>query len=172
MVLSLTGLSGQASAGKQSAAPALLLPPGGMKTDVVRLTTAWSVDSARPGDHFILAVVLDIKKGFHVIADAGQLTPIVDFRPIPTRVTVKSASNYLTIEAARFPRAYPAKVDFIDGDLMSFEGPTIIYLPMRVDSKTSPGRVHVKAEILYQACDNQICLFPKTETRDVFMTIV
>ena len=172
MVLSLTGLSGQASAGKQSAAPALLLPPGGTKTDVVRLTTAWSVDSARPGDHFVLAVVLDIKKGFHVIADAGQLTPIDDFRPIPTRVSVNNASRELTIEAARFPRAHPAKVDFIDGDLMSFEGQTIVYLPMRVDSKTAPGRVHIKVEVSYQACDSQICLFPKSETRDVFMAVV
>ena len=146
--------------------------PGKPQTDVVHLSSAWSADSGHPGDHVILAIVLDIKKGFHVIANAGQLTPMADFRPFPTSVTVESASPGLTIESARYPKAYAAEVDFIDGALMSFKGKTIVYLPMRVDANTSPGQMHVKVSIAYQACDSQVCLFPTTETRDTFLKIV
>jgi hypothetical protein len=44
-----------------SGLPAL---PGATATEAVSLRTAWSVDLARPGDTFILAVVFNIKKDF------------------------------------------------------------------------------------------------------------
>ena len=141
-----------------SGLPAL---PVATATDAVTLRTAWSVDLARPGDTFILAVVFNIKKGFHINADVAQIVPVTDFNPIPTRVTVKEASEGLTIEVPRYPQARPAKVDFIEGDLMSFEGQTIVYLPMKFDSGSDAERLRIKLEIEYQACDAQICLFPQ-----------
>jgi hypothetical protein len=41
-------------------------------SDVVQVKTAWSVDRARPGDPVVLAVVIDIKDGIHINADARQ----------------------------------------------------------------------------------------------------
>jgi len=136
--------------------------PGATVTEAVSLQTAWSVDLARPGDTIILAVVFNIKKGFHINADAAQIIPTADFNPIPTRVTVEEASDGLTIEVPRYPQARPAKVDFIESDLMSFEGKTIVYLPMKFDAGSDAERLRIKLEIEYQACDAQICLFPQT----------
>jgi thiol:disulfide interchange protein DsbD len=135
--------------------------PVATATEVVSLRTAWSVDLARPGETFILAVVFNIKKGFHINADVAQIVPTADFNPIPTRVTVKAAPDRLTIEVPRYPKARAAKVDFIKGDLMSFEGQTIVYLPMKFDGGGDAQRLRVKLEIEYQACDAQICLFPQ-----------
>jgi thiol:disulfide interchange protein len=145
----------------QTSSPRLPALPVATATKAVALRTAWSVDLARPGDTFILAVVFNIKKGFHINADAAQIVPAADFNPIPTRVTVKEASEGLTIEVPRYPQARPAKVDFIEGDLMSFEGQTIVYLPMKFDGGGSAARLRIKLEIEYQACDAQICLFPQ-----------
>jgi thiol:disulfide interchange protein DsbD len=76
-------------------------------------------------------------------------------------VTVKEAADGLTIEVPRYPKARAAKVDFIESDLISFEGQTIVYLPMKFDGGDDAQRLRVKLEIEYQACDAQICLFPQ-----------
>jgi len=145
----------------QSSSLSFSAAPVATATEAVTLRTAWSVDLARPGNTFILAVVFNIKKGYHINADAAQIVPVTDFNPIPTRVTVKEASEGLTIEVPRYPQARSAKVDFIEGDLMSFEGQTIVYLPMKFDGGDYAERLRIKLEIEYQACDAQICLFPQ-----------
>ena len=43
--------------------------------DVVRLKTAWSADRARPGETVAMAVVIDIKDGYHINADVNQILP-------------------------------------------------------------------------------------------------
>jgi thiol:disulfide interchange protein len=129
--------------------------------DGVQVRTAWSVDGARPGDQAILAIVVDIKEGYHINADAGQIRPLEDFRPYPTKVQVVAASEGLTIETARFPQAIPAKVDYADEALMSFEGRTIIYLPMKLDEQIKPGIIKLELDIEYQACTDTYCLFPQ-----------
>jgi len=128
--------------------------------DVVKVRTAWSVDRARPGDAIILAVVADIKNGFHINADAQQVNPFEDFKPYPTKVAVADASDGITIESPRYPKAIPIKVAYAAGDLMSFEGKTVIYLPVKLAETIAPGNHVIKLVFEYQACADTHCLFP------------
>ncbi len=107
--------------------------------EVVEVRTAWSVDRARPGDAIILAIVADIKKGFHINADAQQVKPFEDFKPYPTKVTVADVSDDITIESPRYPKAVPIEVEYAAGGLMSFEGQTVIYLPIKLAETIKPG---------------------------------
>ncbi len=75
--------------------------------EVVTVTTAWPVDHARPGDSIVLAIVADIKEGYHINADAQQAKPFEDFKPYPTKVTVVDATPGITMEIPRYPRAVP-----------------------------------------------------------------
>ena len=128
--------------------------------DVVKVRTAWSVDRARPGDAIILAVVADIKTGFHINADAQQVNPFEDFKPYPTKVSVADVSDELTIESPRYPKAVPITVEYAAGDLMSFEGQTVIYLPIKLAETIAPGNHGIKLVFEYQACSDTYCLFP------------
>ena len=130
-------------------------------SDVVSVRTAWSVDRARPGDSLACAVVLDIAAGYHINADSGQIKPIVDFKPYPTRVTITAVSKGITIEPPLYPQAHPVKVEFARDPLMAFDGRTIVYVPMTLEKKALPEKVQVNVTISYQACDNQVCLFPR-----------
>ena len=65
---------------------------------VVTITTAWSVDRARPGDLIMLAIVADIKEGYHINADVRQAKPFEDFKPYPTKVAVVDAVPGITME--------------------------------------------------------------------------
>ena len=138
----------------------------------VHVQTAWSVDRARPGEPFALAIVVDIKDGFHINADAAQIRSFEDFIPYPTKVLVVAATEGVTIETARFPQAKPIKVDYSSGDLMSFEGRTIIYLPMKLDQQIKPGTIELEIKVEYQTCSDRYCLFPRKELLKETLAVV
>jgi thiol:disulfide interchange protein len=140
--------------------------------EVVTVTTAWPVDRARPGDSIVLAIVADIKEGYHINADARQAKPFEDFKPYPTKVTVVDATPGITMEIPRYPRAVPVKVQYAAGDLMSFEGKTVIYLPIKLDATLRPGKLVLKLEIEYQACSANYCLFPKNVKLEQSLAVV
>ncbi len=140
--------------------------------DPVRVQTAWSVDRARPADTVALAVVIDVKDGFHINADAAQIQPFEDFIPYPTKVQVVAASDGVTIESARFPEAKPFKVDYASGDLLSFEGRTIIYLPMKLEEQISAGSIDLEIQVEYQACSDRYCLFPEKRLLKATLAVV
>ncbi len=132
--------------------------------EAVAVKTAWSVNRARPGDSVMLAIVADIKKGFHINADERQIETFEDFTPIPTQVSVVEAPDAITIEAPRYPPAVPFKAQYATDDLMSYEGRIIIYLPVKLDETAEPGRLDLELKFQYQACTDTYCLFPKTIT--------
>ena len=139
-----------------AAASGLNAPEG----EVVEVRTAWSVDRARPGDAIILAIVADIKKGFHINADAQQVKAFENFKPYPTKVVVADANDKITIESPRYPKAVPIKVEYAAGDLMSFEGQTVIYLPIKLEKTIKTGNLGIQLVFEYQACSDTYCLFP------------
>jgi thiol:disulfide interchange protein DsbD len=140
--------------------------------DPVGVQTAWSVDRARPGDPLALAVVIDIKDGFHINANTSQLLTFEDFKPYPTRVQVVSATESITLESARYPRAKPVKVDYSSEALMSFEGRAIIYLPMQLDERIPAGSIAVDIQVEYQACSDRYCLFPEKKLLKETLAVV
>jgi thiol:disulfide interchange protein len=138
----------------------------------VSAETAWSVDRARPGEEVALAMVLNIKAGLHINADQRQVRPVEDFKPYPTTVQVVAASEGVAIETPRFPRAKPIKVDYFGEPLMSFEGRTIIYLPMKIDPRLRPGSIEVQIKVEYQACSATYCLVPQKQLVKATLAVV
>ena len=92
----------------------------------------------------MLALVVNIQKGYHINADRHQIKSMTDFKPYPTKLRIVEAHAGLTIEAPRYPKAHAIKVDYATSDLMSFEGQFIIYLPMKLEENTPPGWVGLK----------------------------
>ncbi len=138
---------------------------GGPPADAVKLRAAWSAERAVPGESLVLAIVADMAPGFHINPDPAQAEPVGDFVPYPTSVRVVGASEALTLEAARFPKPHPVKVEYAEGELLSFSGRTIFYLPMRVAGDAAAGgALEVSVEVEYQACDDVSCLLPKAVT--------
>jgi len=135
--------------------------PASADADVVRLRTAWSADRARPGDSIVLAVVANIQKGYHINADAHQVKTFEDFKPYSTKLTVIEADEGMTIEAPRYPRAVAIQVQYAAEPLMSFEGRTIIYLPIKLEETIAAGTVRLKLQFEYQACADNYCQFPQ-----------
>ena len=139
-----------------------LKPPADKATEVVSADTVWSVDRARTGDRIVLALVMQIQKGFHINADAAQLLPNPEFSPYPTRVRVLEASPDITVEKLRFPSAHEIEVDFVKGPLRVFDGEVVVYLPITIQTGFSEDTLRIRAALSYQACDEKVCLVPQT----------
>lgn len=154
-----------AAARESNPEPLLQGPPP--EPPEVRLQTAWSVDRARPGGDFALAVILDIRPGYHINSDAHQQPRISGFQPVPTRVKVLKTSGGLTVLSPRYPPAHALEVDFSDSPIMVFEGRTVIYLPLQMENDSAADNVGLTLEVVYQACDVQTCLLPQREIRQL-----
>jgi thiol:disulfide interchange protein DsbD len=141
--------------------PGLLAPGAADDAQTVSIRTAWSADRARPGDSLMLAVVLEIRDGFHVIADAAQVREARGFKPYPTRVRLLEAPAGIVAESPRYPAAAPLQADFIEGGVMTFGGRTVILLPVRLGPGVSPGAALLKLEVGYQACAPTWCEIPQ-----------
>ncbi len=139
----------------------LLSPAPAEDEDPVSVATAWSADAAQPAENAVLAVVLDIRPGYHVMADKDQQSEVRDFKPFPTRVWVSEATEGVLSEPPLYPPARPFRVDFVDTPIMSFEGRAVIYLPVRLSRGSSDGSVSVKVGVEYQACAPTYCLMPE-----------
>ena len=150
----------------------LLQDAGAPAEEVVQLQTAWSLNQARPGDTVTLAVLIDIKDGFHINADAGQIKPFEDIKLYPTQVQVLTASEGLTIESASYPQARPFKVEYATEELMSFDGRTIITLSMKLDEQIPLGSVDLDIQVEYQACSDRFCLFPVKKKLHATLAVV
>ena len=138
----------------------------------VRVSTAWPVDAARPGDLVALAVVVDIDDGFHINPDPAQTVAVGDFEPYPSDVRILEAAAGLTLEAVRFPKPHPIQADYADGDLLVYEGQTVFYLPIKVGEEVPPGSQRLKLEVEYQACDEFTCFIPNTVVLEAALPVV
>ncbi len=150
----------------------LLQDAGAPAEEVVQLKTAWSVDRARPGDTVSLAIVVDIKDGFHINADAAQIQPFEDFKPYPTKVQVMAASDGISIESPRYPLAKAFKVDYASGDLMSFAGRSIITFAIKLTEQIPLETIGLDIQVEYQACSDRYCLFPKKKQLKATLAVV
>ncbi len=139
----------------------LLAPQPTEDEDPVSVATAWSADAVHSTGNAVLAVVLHIRPGYHVMADKGQLSDVRDFKPFPTRIWVSEATEGVLAEPPLYPPARPFRVDFVDTPIMSFEGRAVTYLPVRLSRDSPGGRASVKVGIEYQACSATYCLMPQ-----------
>lgn len=154
-------------AGALARAQTLLPAPGAAPEDddPVAVSTAWSADRARPAGPLALAVVLDIRPGYHIVADAAQLHPMGDFTPFPTRVRVSEAPSGVVAEPARFPAAVPFRAEFSRTPIMSFEGRAVALVPLDLAlPDPPPAELRVTVAVEYQACDAATCLLPQRLT--------
>jgi thiol:disulfide interchange protein DsbD len=157
----------------QASAQTLSLPSSASAEDEdpVAVTLAWSAEALPPAGEAALAVVLDIREGYHVMADKDQLSAVQDFTPFPTKAQIVEAPAGVLAESAYYPKALPFKADFTEQPIMSFEGRTVIYLPLRLSLSAPGGSMPVKVRVEYQACEATTCLMPRRLLLDAVQAI-
>ncbi|HEY3348763.1 MAG TPA: cytochrome c biogenesis protein CcdA [Thermoanaerobaculia bacterium] len=118
------------------------------------------------GKAFRLAVVADVKPGWHV----NSHTPKEDFL-IPTEVKVKTAPG-LKLSAVAYPNHLERKFAFSEQKLAVYEGRTVFVVPGSVDAAAAPGPRTITAVLAYQPCNDNSCLPPSELTATLTIEVV
>jgi thiol:disulfide interchange protein len=130
--------------------------PQASPASVVRVTNYWSQTGVKPGGQITLAVVLDIRKPYHIYsnkAKEGYTSTTVELMDTPPQVRSSTAV---------FPPA--REIEFGTGPdkerLEVFSSRTVVFIPMSVTGAAQPGDLDLRVKIHYQACDDKTCLSP------------
>jgi len=113
-----------------------------------------SRSAARPGDTVAAAVVLDIKKGYHINAHK----PTLDYL-IPTVLSLE-APDGIRAGAIRYPKPQVRKFDFSEEPLAVYEGKPVLRFDLEVDAAASTAARELKGKVRVQACDERACYAP------------
>ena len=151
-------------------------PPG--EEVVVSVTPARTI--IRPGETLAIAVILDHAPGWHSWPSAAQdVLPesIADFA-LRTEVGL-SGETPAWIDAVgpvQWPTPAPAPVANPAGgapiSVKTYQGRAIAYLPVIVAQDAPAGKHALDIRVFFQACDESVCLPPRTETRTITFTVV
>ena len=102
-------------------------------------------------------VVMNIPNGLHVNSNRPQSE-----YAIPTRVTV-SAEGAKT-GAVSYPPGKVKKFGFSDNPISVYEDRVTFPFNVTVPREFSGNMLRVKAQVRFQACTDEVCYAPKTET--------
>ncbi len=125
----------------------------------VKISTFANVDGVVAGKPFVAAVVIDHEEGWHSQSNKA----IGDL--VSTQVEIMPLDG-LRVGPIVWPATHNIKMD-LDGsgvpqDVAVFEGQTIIFVPMVLDSLPADAKqVVIDAKVTLQVCTD-VCLFPST----------
>ncbi len=161
----LLGLSPQAFCQTESVAVA------GFQADeipVVRVTHYWSANGVKPGGRITLALVLDIRKPYHINFDRAA-EPY-----IPTVIELATAPPEVQSSTPVYPE--PKSLEFGVGTqkevIRVFSDRTTVYIPMAVTSTAKPGTLPLEVSVRYQACDDKTCQRPASTETKLTLTVL
>ena len=120
------------------------------------VTAYLSVDRLTAGSSFRIAVVIDLTKPWHVNANnitaEGLIPTTLTFQPPP----------FVAIDRIVYPPGARTKVGWSDEPVALYTGHAVIFADARVNTDAKPGPVKIGGSLRYQACNDTLCIAPKT----------
>lgn len=157
VLLALWGLSGLSPASS---------PRQERDEEVVSVRTLVSQDGVHPGGTVKAAFILSIRPGWHING------PDLDDPFLIASMLLVEESESVDVLATSYPETKTARFDYADGDLRIYEGEVVVGVLLKAGGRAPIGDMPLKAKLLYQACDDRICLPPKTLEWEVPLRVV
>ena len=133
---------------------------------VVAVRVVPAASEVPPGAEVVVAVVMEIREGWHINSESPRLPPALDFfQAIPTTIRVDvPAGGGITADTNRiqWPPEEEASLAFLGESATYgvFAGTAIAYLPLNVDDEAPSGPVAFAVGVEFQACSDTACLAP------------
>ena len=135
------------------------------KSDRAAISTALNYTALKPGQRAMLAIVVDIRDGFH----AQSHTPL-DENFIPMTLRMEGNSR-IELQPPIFPAG---KIeDFAAlGKLSIYSGRVIVYVPIDVKRDAAVGELKISGVVSYQICDDRGVIAPEKTPVEVSTQII
>ncbi len=137
---------------------------GGTDDEGIRVSATLHGGTIKQGAQREVVVRFDLPDGLHIYGE-----PVPEGM-IPTKVTVTGPEG-LAVDAAIYPPTEPLRLESLDLELPVWSGRVDIRVPVyalsALQSECRPldqDSIDIAVSVRYQACDDTVCLLPKTET--------
>jgi DsbC/DsbD-like thiol-disulfide interchange protein len=138
---------------------------GGSKS-VVNVNANGPTDPVAAGYAFQIAVVLQVKAGYHINAQK----PSEDYL-IGTKLSFDPPSG-VKLSKVSYPRAKMETFEFSETPLAVYDGSVELIATLKTDKDLEPGQLVVPGKVTFQACNDQSCLAPSTVEVSATVNIV
>jgi hypothetical protein len=133
--------------------------------DVVKPEVYSSMEPAGRGGSFQIAVVMNIRQGFHVNAREKSEEYL-----IATDLKALLPSGFSSGEVV-YPKGKLETFTFSKKPLNVYQGTVILRLPVNALENAPLGEQHIPLKLRYQACSTEWCLPPTTLPLDAVINI-
>lgn len=133
--------------------------------DVVKPEVFSSMEPAGRGGSFQIAVVMNIRPGFHVNAREKSEEYL-----IATDLKAQLPSGF-TGGDVLYPKGQLETLTFSKKPLNVYQGKVILLLPVNTLVTAPLGEQHIPMKLRYQACSTELCLPPTTLPLDATVNI-
>ncbi len=133
--------------------------------DVVKPEVFASMEPAGRGGSFQIAVVMNIRPGFHVNAREKSEEYL-----IATDLKVQLPSGFTSGDVL-YPKGQLETFTFSKKPLNVYQGKVILRLPVNALATAPLGEQHIPLKLRYQACSTELCLPPTTIPLDATINI-
>lgn len=116
--------------------------------------------AATKGKAARLNVVLSIPKGLHVNSNRPNSEYAI---PTTVRVNARGAS----VGAVSYPRGRNRKFEFSQDTINVYEGRAMVIVPITVPANYRGNSIKADVTVRFQACTNEVCYPPKSQTVSV-----
>jgi len=121
---------------------------------VIKPSAYFSLEPVPRGRTFELAVVAEIREGFHVNANK-----VLEDYLIPTTITAEVPPS-LKLLATKYPEGTHIKFEFSEKPLNVYEGKFVMRLKLEAGPTAPLGALRIPMTLRYQACNDVACLPP------------
>jgi thiol:disulfide interchange protein DsbD len=128
----------------------------GQDEEVVTAKTYVSHDGVHPGGMIKIAILLDILPGWHIHgAELADRFLIASALMIEENDEIKVLETY-------YPEARSQLYSYSEIELQVYEGEVVLGALLQISKDATVGEKTLKAGFMFQACDDQSCMAPKT----------
>ena len=142
---------------------ALIGAPALAALDPVQVEGFVSVDRARPGDAFQVAVRLSMEPGWHTQSHVPSEETFIPTELHLELSTEPESTSFL------YPEGHLLDAPELGGQLSVYDDGVIFGADVQLAADAPAGEHTIQASVRYQACNERACLFPKT--KDVSLTL-
>jgi len=133
--------------------------------DVVKPEVYASMEPAARGGSFQIAVVVNIRPGFHVNAREKSEEYL-----IATDLKAQLPPGFTSGDVV-YPKGKLETFTFSKKPLNVYQGTVILRLPVNALASAPLGEQHMPLKLRYQACSTELCLPPTTLSLDAVVKI-
>ncbi len=153
---------------------------GGAQEVTVRAVPLWT--QVYPGDQLPVAVVFQHQDGWHTWpakTNPEVLPPEIAEFAIRTEIRPADATPPAWLQRVgptQYPVPHPGLVANPEGgkpvEVPLYSGTAIAYVPVSVSASAPAGEQSLRLKIVFQSCDDKVCLPPQNMTVDVPVTVL